>query len=224
VPSDHAYVTILTSREPSKQGRRSRAPTPLVRRSEAEWETQRLDPTCCTPPGFGVLFDEATKAGRWESRSVGERIASASCGSCTCPLRRYAAVVGRYDVDPDDLLQQAFTHVLARDPAVIENLGAYVRRTIVNLASNERRRLRRAVLAAPTLVTESTTRDEYPSELADLLALEPRDRALLYLVEVEGSSTEDAARLLGMRAGAARMALTRARRRLRDEHVREAGQ
>ncbi|HEX5615497.1 MAG TPA: sigma factor [Acidimicrobiia bacterium] len=137
------------------------------------------------------------------------------------PLRRYAAVVGRSDVDPDDLVQQAFTEVLARDPHVIQNLGAYVRRTIVNLASNERRRTRRAVLAASTLVTDGVARDDYPSELADLLALAPRDRALLYLVEVEGATTEEAAVAVGMRAPAARMALTRARRRLRGEHVRE---
>lgn len=136
-------------------------------------------------------------------------------------LRRYAAVVGRADVDPDDLVQQAFTEVLIRDPNAIENLGAYVRRTVVNLASNERRRQRRAVAAAPMLGVGDVATDSYPSELADLLALAPRDRALLYLVEVEGATTEEAAVSVGMRAGAARMALTRARRRLRAEHVRE---
>ena len=60
------------------------------------------------------------------------------------PLRRFAAVIGRWDVDPDDLVQNAFTKVLVKDPAQIRELGPYLRRTIVNLATDERRRSTRA--------------------------------------------------------------------------------
>jgi hypothetical protein len=51
-------------------------------------------------------------------------------------LRRFAAVVGRADVDPDDLVQEAFTRLLvSRRREDVRDLGAYLRRTIVNLAS-----------------------------------------------------------------------------------------
>ena len=60
------------------------------------------------------------------------------------PLRRFAAVVGRWDVDPDDLVQGAFTKVLMCDPGDIRELGPYLRRIIVNLATDERRRSTRS--------------------------------------------------------------------------------
>lgn len=56
-----------------------------------------------------------------------------------------------------------------------------------------------------------------PSDLADLLRLDPTSRALLYLVEVEGASIRDAAAAAGCTEPAARMRLSRARRRLRAE-------
>ena len=40
--------------------------------------------------------------------------------------------------------------------------------------------------------------DDYPSELTDLLRLPERVRALLYLVDVEGMRSNDAAELVGM--------------------------
>ena len=133
------------------------------------------------------------------------------------PLRRYAAVVARFDVDPDDLLQEAFTRVLIVREGSVRDLRAYLRQTIVNLAMNERRRTRRATAAIHRIGANGSDSDEYPSELADLMRLEPRVRGLLYLVEVEGEPIADAANAVGMSASAARMALSRARRRLRQE-------
>ena len=60
------------------------------------------------------------------------------------PLRRFAAVIGRWDVDPDDLVQDAFAKVLTCDPGDIRELGPYLRRIIVNLATDERRRSTRS--------------------------------------------------------------------------------
>jgi len=133
------------------------------------------------------------------------------------PLRRYAAVVGRWDVEPDDLVQEAFTRVLAVPEANVRDTRAYLRRTILNLATNERRRLRRASAALQRASSDGDDADAYPSELADLMRLEPRVRGLLYLVEVEGEPIADAATAVGMEPGAARMALSRARRRLRAD-------
>jgi RNA polymerase sigma-70 factor (ECF subfamily) len=133
------------------------------------------------------------------------------------PLRRYAAVVGRWDVEPDDLVQEAFTKVLSVPEENVRDLRAYLRRTILNLATNERRRLRRATAALQRAGGGVQGDDPYPSELADLMRVEPRVRGLLYLVEIEGEPIAEAAAAVGMEPAAARMALSRARRRLRAD-------
>jgi len=137
------------------------------------------------------------------------------------PLRRFAAVIGRWDVEPDDLVQEAFAKVLVKRPSEIRDLGPYLRRTVVNLATDERRRVGRAATFASKLATDSASNDSYPSDLSDLLGLPPRVRALLYLVEVEGQQIAPAAEAVGMSSGNARVALLRARRRLRAELTEE---
>jgi DNA-directed RNA polymerase specialized sigma24 family protein len=138
------------------------------------------------------------------------------------PLRRFAAVIGRWDVDPDDLVQDAYTKVLQRHPSQIRDLGPYLRRTIVNLATDERRRKGRHNGVVHKLGPTSASVDAYPSDLEDLMRLPCKVRALLYLVEVEGHQIADAAELVGMSNSNARVALMRARRRLRSELAVEA--
>ena len=138
------------------------------------------------------------------------------------PMRRFAAVVGRWDVDPDDLVQDAYVKVLRRSQAEIRDLAPYLRKTIANLAADGRRRDRRAANARHRLVTASITSDAYPSDLEDLMRLPQRVRALLYLVEIERLPIADAAEVVGMSGANARVALMRARRRLRSELDAEA--
>lgn len=138
------------------------------------------------------------------------------------PLRRFAAVVGGWDVDPDDLVQNAFAKVLARDPGDIRDLGPYLRRTIANLATDERRRSSRTNGVLRRIGPTDSADDCYPSDLDDLLRVAPRVRALLYLVEIEGQPVADAAEVVGMSNSSARVALMRARRRLRSELTMEA--
>jgi RNA polymerase sigma-70 factor (ECF subfamily) len=138
------------------------------------------------------------------------------------PLRRFAAVIGRWDVDPDDLVQDAYTKVLMKHPSQIRDLGPYLRRTIVNLATDQRRRAVRGNTALHKLGANGTSSDNYPSDLEDLMRLQPRVRALLLLVEVEGHQIADAAEMVGMSNSNARVALMRARRRLRSELSAEA--
>jgi RNA polymerase sigma factor (sigma-70 family) len=133
------------------------------------------------------------------------------------PLRRFAAVVGRLDVEPDDLVQEACARVMRGDPARIDDLGAYLRRTIANLATDTWRRRSREQDALRRAPVDEATTDEYPSDLADLMRLTPSARGLLFLVEIEGQPTADAAKTVGMTSSAARVALMRARRRLRAE-------
>ena len=57
-------------------------------------------------------------------------------------LRRFAAVVAPIEEEPDDLLQDALVETLRRHRlADLASPQAYLRRTMVNLASNHRRRL-----------------------------------------------------------------------------------
>ncbi len=138
-------------------------------------------------------------------------------------LRRFAAVVDPYG-DPDDLVQEALARTLARvELAVLANPGAYLRRSIVNLAHNRRRsdgrlRGRLVVLAADSTVQEPS----YPSDLALLADLPSLDRSILYLVDVEGLSARDVGTMLDMHASTVRGRASRARRTLR-KRLRRGG-
>jgi RNA polymerase sigma factor (sigma-70 family) len=138
------------------------------------------------------------------------------------PLRRFAAVIGRWDVDPDDLVQNAFAKVLARPGRDIRELGPYLRRMIVNLATDERRHSSRTNGVLRRIDTPLTATDSYPSDLEDLMRVQPKVRALLYLVEIEGQPVGEAADVVGISNSSARVALMRARRRLRSELTLEA--
>ncbi|MET0896168.1 MAG: sigma factor-like helix-turn-helix DNA-binding protein [Acidimicrobiia bacterium] len=61
----------------------------------------------------------------------------------------------------------------------------------------------------------TATRDEYPSDLTDLVQLSPKDRAVVYLTVLEGRSFRDVAPLLGCTEQAARKRSARALAQLR---------
>ena len=103
------------------------------------------------------------------------------------PLRRYAAVVAGPGIDPDDLVQESLVRRLSIGPlSELEHPGAYLRRSMLNIEMNRKRsagRRERRELLASVPVAESPG---YPSDLADLAGLDPKDRVLLFLHEVEG--------------------------------------
>lgn len=132
-------------------------------------------------------------------------------------LRRLAAVVRPPEIDADDLVREAVARTLERQRLVdVHDPGAYLRRSIVNLASNHRRRFVHARDAQAARGPASGQPDSYPSDAADLLRLGVADRAVLFLVHIEGCSYEEAGAILGCRAEAARQRAGRARRRLRE--------
>jgi RNA polymerase sigma factor (sigma-70 family) len=132
-------------------------------------------------------------------------------------LRRLAAVVRPVEEDPDDLVQDALVRVLSLRPlSAFDDPGAYLRTTIVRLASNHRRRLGRARRAwARTGSSTATSEAAYPSDLDDLRRLSATDRALLYLSLVEGRPYREIAGVLRCTEDAARARASRALRRLR---------
>ncbi len=132
-------------------------------------------------------------------------------------LRRFAAVVAPWDVDPDDVLHSTLVKVLRkRSLSSLDDPLAYLRRSIVNHVNSELRKrgTRRSVLAR--LVGSDVDADHYPSDLADLERLQPMDRAILLLHDVEGFDFAEVADFVGMNAGRVRVRASRARSRLRD--------
>ena len=133
-------------------------------------------------------------------------------------LRRFAAVAGPTDVEPDDLVQEAVAQALRRRPLTeLDEPLAYLRQTILNLARNRRRGLARARRTLERIDATKDRGEEYASDLADLDRLGPVARAVLFLVEVEGWTFAAAANQVGLSEAAARTTASRARRRLRTE-------
>jgi len=139
-------------------------------------------------------------------------------------LRRFAAVAAPSDMDPDDLLQEALVNVLRRHAlSELDHPGAYLKRTMVNLAASHSRsmgRWRRLLPRVGASQQEASSPD-YPSDLAELYRLPSRERAALYLAEVEGYHFSEIGPLLGCTEAAARKSASRARAHLRLALVTE---
>jgi RNA polymerase sigma-70 factor (ECF subfamily) len=130
-------------------------------------------------------------------------------------LRAFAAGVARDD--PDDVVQEALVRLLQRGSVdKISDVVAYLRRVVVSVAIDrarrDRARRRAQDRSGPPVVGVEAV---YPSDVAELMMLDVRSRALLYLTEIEGACVAEAAAAVGCSAPAARMRLSRARRRLR---------
>jgi RNA polymerase sigma-70 factor (ECF subfamily) len=131
-------------------------------------------------------------------------------------LRRFAGVVRPPEVEPDDLLQEAFYRVLRRGRlSDLPYPVAYMRRTLTNLASNHRRSLGRRRKALTRLRGSEIEHPHYPSDIAELLELSPRARVTLYMRVIEGHSFTEIAEVLGCTEVAARGLEARAKRSLR---------
>ena len=132
-------------------------------------------------------------------------------------LRRFAAVVAPTDLEPDDLLQEALVSVLRRRSlSDLDQPAAYLRKTIINAAHAHNRgrgRWRKAMTTYAASAAGSTS-PGYPSDLGELLRLPPRERAALYLHEVEGYRFLEIGPMIGCSESAAKKASSRGRKRL----------
>lgn len=139
-------------------------------------------------------------------------------------LYRFAAVVAPWDVEADDLLHDALVEVLRkRRLSDLDHPAAYLRKVIVNLSAGHSRRRAAWKRAVVRLGSSGDYHSEprYPSDMAELECLPPRQRAALYLAEIEGYRFDEIARLLGCSESAARKGASRARKRLRVELAAE---
>jgi RNA polymerase sigma-70 factor (ECF subfamily) len=140
-------------------------------------------------------------------------------------LHRVACVAAPADVDPDDLVQDALVNYLQLDSAyAVRSPRAFLTTTIVNLASNERRSWSRRRSAVARIGPPGHSRSEFPSDLADLYLLPPRERAALYLHHVDGLPYDEVAELVGCTPAAARKAAERGRARLAETLAEERNQ
>lgn len=140
-------------------------------------------------------------------------------------LRRFAGAVGPWEVEPDDLVQEALERTLRGGPLErFDDPGAYLRRTIINLSRNHFRRRDSRSRAAAVFLADEAPLDvpTYPSDLSDLLELEPGERAVVYLHDVHGYSFGEIAAALNSPESTCRKIASRARRKLRRTLNEEA--
>jgi RNA polymerase sigma factor (sigma-70 family) len=127
--------------------------------------------------------------------------------------------------DAEELTQDAFLALWERWQRVraLDDPTGYLYRTAMN---GFRKRLRRAALArrlAPRLWRAREGGDELRSEVMDALgALPPRQRAAVVLTELLGYGSEEAGRLLGVKAVTVRVLASQGRAVLRRELGAEA--
>jgi DNA-directed RNA polymerase specialized sigma24 family protein len=130
-------------------------------------------------------------------------------------LLRFAAVVRPVGIEPEDLVQEALARVLAIRPlAVLDEPATYLRTVMVRIASNLQRGRRRAGAANVRLGVSEAAVDRYPSDLVDLLRVDARARAILFLTIVDGESYRTAADVVGCTETAARTIASRALKEL----------
>ena len=148
------------------------------------------------------------------------------------PLWSYLRRISGDPTLADDLLQESYLRFLRRGlkgPKGLEETDeAYEKNYLFRIATNLARDHWRGAKAGVPLVemasSERTAESvERRSDLAGALErLKPRERELLWLAYVEGSSHKEIAEIAGVRAGSVRLLLFRARRKL-PELLRKRG-
>jgi RNA polymerase sigma-70 factor (ECF subfamily) len=139
------------------------------------------------------------------------------------PLYRYLLLVTGSRVEAEDVAHEAFVRVLERWPrvAAMDAPRPYLYRTAINLRRNA---VRRAARRARRTLLERLAEDDFTPAVEDraevvrvLRGLPPAQREALVLVDLAGMTSEEAADVLGIEAGAVRARVHRARENARKE-------
>ncbi|MDX1691481.1 MAG: sigma-70 family RNA polymerase sigma factor [Acidimicrobiia bacterium] len=127
-------------------------------------------------------------------------------------IRRFAAVAGPLEVDPDDLLGEALARTLRhRNLSASEDDVDRLRRAVLRSASTHRRQLGRERRAMARLHATGEGVVAISTDVAELLRLSPTVRTLLYLADVEEEPIERIADSMGTTPAAVRSTVERAR-------------
>jgi len=135
-------------------------------------------------------------------------------------LYRALCLITRDRPEAEDIMQEAFLRIWERWDRVgeMDDPAGYLFRTAMNLWRNRRRR---ASLAARRAVHLAPPRDELAAVEAReevvraLAALTPRQRAAVVLVDLLDHSSEEAGRLLGIKAPTVRVLVSQGRAALK---------
>lgn len=189
----------------------------------------------CSDP---LLSDESTIELVIRARA-GDRLAvEALLQRCLPPLKRWAhgklPAAARGAIDTGDLVQDAVLHALQRldafEPRHVGAMQAYLRQSVINRIRDEVRRVTRRPAAdalpdeypsdAPSPLEFAIQAESYERYRRALDELKPRDREMIVArVEVQWTLPEIAQRFGIRTVDAARMAVSRALRRL-STHMR----
>jgi RNA polymerase sigma-70 factor (ECF subfamily) len=150
-------------------------------------------------------------------------------------LKRFAhgrlPAAARGSIDTGDLVQETVLHVLRRldtfEPRHVGAMQAYLRQSVINRIRDEVRRIGRHPTPAelpedlasemPSPLEEAVRAEAYERYRAVLLELSPRDREMVVArIEAQWNLGEIAQRFNMRTVDGARMAVTRALRRLMD--------
>ena len=201
-----------------------------------------LESTMAQEETYGpLLSDEPTIELVIRAKNGDPNAVEALLQRCLPQLKRWAhgrlPAAARGHLDTEDLVQESAMHVLGRleafEPRHVGAMQAYLRQSVINRIRDEVRRIGRQ--PAPVELPEDLVADQtsplehaikaeaYEKYRAALQELTPKDRELVVArIEIQWSLAEIANRF-GMRtADAARMAVTRAVRRLTN-NMKPAG-
>src|ERR1700687_6147931 len=115
----------------------------------------------------------------------------------------------------DDLLQKTFFRFLRSNPTIADedHLRHYIYKTATNLVFDHFRETKRHRELAPEIEPHAATSVDMRHDMMRVFAeLKPQERALLWLAHVEGSSHEEIADAIGVKARRVRVILFRARK------------
>ena len=185
-------------------------------------------------PGTGLLLSDEPTIELVIRAQAGDRLAvEALLERCLPPLKRWAhgrlPAVARGSLDTGDLCQEAALHTLRRldtfEPRHVGAMQAYLRQSVINRIRDEVRRITRQpppvelpedLPSDRTSPLETAIQGEAYERYRDALThLAPRDREMIVArIEVQWSLSEIAHRFGLRTVDAARMAVSRAVRRL----------
>ena len=193
----------------------------------------RTPGTPSDPPLDPLLSDEPTLELVVRARQGDRMAVEALLQRCLPPLKRWAhgrlPAAARGTLDTGDLVQEAALHALRRldafEPRHVGAMQAYLRMSVINRIRDEVRRIGRqpAAVALPEehpsdvtspleVAIQAESYDRYREALTNL---KPRDREMVVArVEMQWSLAEITQRLQMPSVDAARMAVTRALKRL----------
>jgi RNA polymerase sigma-70 factor (sigma-E family) len=137
------------------------------------------------------------------------------------PLVRFCALLAGDPFTAEDLAQEAFVRVAERiERGGVANVGAYLRRTALNVWKNRLRRLmveRRARARRPERPVEPASPEDRDLLWTAVRRLPPGQRACLALRFYEDLSERETAEVLGCSIGTVKSQTSRALARLRKE-------